>query len=1529
MGRALRLCRILPGLALAVCASTGLAEAVSMRTPGPGSPPGLSFEPNLGQADPAVKFLARGRGFGLFLTQTETVLVLSPATGAARRPGTDGGEATAPSVVRMRLVGAAAAPTVTGVDPLPGRVHSLVGDPDRWRRDVPTFARVRYADVYPGISLVFYGHEGQLEYDFVVAPDADPDAVVMAFDGAQSLKIDGDGDLVIATDAGDVRMRRPLIYQEIGQERRPIEGGYVLDGDRVRFRVAGRDPHYPLIIDPVLGYSSILNGSSNDQGFGIAVDTAGNTYVTGTTISSNFPVSLIPVQATRAGESDAFVTKLDATGLIIVYSTFLGGSGDDAGRAIAVDGNGSAYIAGTTNSNNFPTTPGSFQPTTRGGDEAFVARLGPDGSALVFSTYLGSNGRDAAFGLAIDGAGNAYVTGFTTAATFPNNNAIPCFGTKSTGPDVFVVQVNPAGLTLGFCTLIGGAGDDVGNAIAVDPSGNIWVAGTTTSVDLPRPFGIVPQPFLAGAQDAFVAKLNPTGVVVALTFLGGVGDEEGLAIAVDPGGNVYIAGSTKSADFPTFRALQPFLNGRTNAFVVKLSPAGDSTAFATFLGGSGEDSANAVAVNPSDSTVYLAGSTNSVDFPVVAPIQAQLAGGFDVFVAKLTAAGDALVYSTYLGGTNDEEARALAVDVNGIAYVAGSTRSVAFPAVRLVGTGGLLDVFVTQITDAPIIQFTSATYQVDETAGSVTISVQRIGDTAGTATVQFAASDGTATAGSDYGTQGSTTPPSGTLAFGPGQIVATFTIPILNSGSSCEGDETVNLSLSTPSFGTVLGSRNTSTLTILDTSACINFTSPTYTVTENTGPAQISVSRSGPTGTVATVQFSTSDLTAVAGVDYTAVVNRAVTFLPGVKTVNVPITIINNTILDGTRTVNLSLSGAVGAQLVPSRSTAVLSIVDDEVGGTIQFSAATYTVGEGAGSAAIVLTRTGSTAGGATVHYATSDGTGVAGIDYTAASGTATFTAGATSLTFTVPILANATPRGVRTVNLTLSNPGPNPVPPPTTKLGTRTSAVLRVVDNDVSLAFSAPTYSVKENAGLATIAVELAGVNATPVVVNWATANGSATAGSDYGTAGNTTPPSGALTFPPGGTATTVRTKTFTVRILQDRVIEPTETVNLTLSTPTGGALLVPGRDTAVLSIKDDDIGGVMQFSAATYTVGEGTATGNASIVISRTGSTAGGATVDFATSDGTATAGTDYTTTTGTATFAVGQTALTFLVPVADTAAADGVRTVNLTLSNPGPNATTTLGARSTAVLKIIDNELALGFSAPSYTVRENVTLATITVELTGVNATPVIVNWASSNGSATAGSNYGIRNSLTPPSGALTFAVGGTPTTVRTRTFTIPILNDTGVERPQIVNLALSLPPGAVAQLVTGRDTAVLSITEDDVAGVIQFSAPSFSATECIALPCNATLTVSRTGGLASGVTVDFTTADGTATAGVDYTATSSTVTFAASQATKTITIPLLTEVGAQPVKSFTVILSNPGSGGTLGARTTATVNITDTR
>src|SRR6185436_9955389 len=293
---------------------------------------------------------------------------------------------------------------------------------------------VRYSDVYPGISLVFYGSERELEYDFVVAPGADPAAVALAFEGADALRIDDGGDLVLATAAGELRLRRPLIYQETGGERQRVAGGYVLEEGKVRFQVEAWDRARPLPIEPVLGYSTYLGGASNKQGFGIALDDSGNAYVTGSTVSANFPVSTTPFQAVRVGATDVFVTKLDSSGSTVMYSTFLGGSGDEAGNAIAVDSAGNAYVTGTTNSTNFPMS-GAFQPSVRGANDAFVAKLDPTGSTLVYSTYIGSNTDDVANGIAVDALGNAYITGSTMSATFPNNNAVICLGLKSTGAD--------------------------------------------------------------------------------------------------------------------------------------------------------------------------------------------------------------------------------------------------------------------------------------------------------------------------------------------------------------------------------------------------------------------------------------------------------------------------------------------------------------------------------------------------------------------------------------------------------------------------------------------------------------------------------------------------------------------------------------------------------------------------------------------------------------------------------------------------------------------------------------------------------------------------------------------------------------------------------------------------------------------------------------------------------------------------------------------------------------------------------------
>ncbi len=1480
-----------------------VATSATAATPRADRPLPMTFEPNQGQAETAVRFLARGRGYGLFLTPTETVLVLAPAVPTRSSPAPRPEQA----VVRMRLVGADPGATIAGVEPLPGRSHYLLGPSDHWRRSVPSFARVRYNDVYPGVSLVFYGNERELEYDFIVAPGADPAAVTLAFEGADSVRMDGDGDLVLTTRVGDLRLRRPVIYQEVEGGRHPVEGGYVLDGNRVRFRVTGWDASRPLVIDPVLGYSTFLGGSSNDQGFGVAVDSAGNAYVTGSTISSNFPISAAAAQPTRQGVTDAFVTKIDPSGAL-VYSTFLGGNGDDAGHAIAVDDTFNAYVAGTTSSTTFP-VQGAFQSTLRGGTDAFVTKLDPSGSTLVYSTYLGSNTDDAANGIALDAFGNAYVTGATASSGFPNNGAVTCLGTKSTGSDAFVLRLDVSGATVDYCRFIGGSGIDVGQGIAADAAGNVWVVGATTSSNLPVLAAL--QPTLGGRTDGFVGKLDPTGVLVYLTYLGGRGDDLALAVAVDGPGNAYVTGSTDSPDFPTLSPFQASSGGGDDAFVAKLNAAGSALVFSTFLGGIGDDAGNGIAVHPGDSSVFVVGSTKSVDFPMASAIQPGLAGRLDAFVTRLNPAGSALVASTYLGGAGDDVAQAVAVDADGVVYVTGFTNSTAFPtaATPIQNAAGLLDAFVSQIVEAGIIQFTVAGYQVSETAGTATISVQRTGDTSSAATVHFATSDGSATAGADY------TAVSGTLTFLAGQITRTFTVPIL-ADVLCDGDETVNLTLSSPGGGSVLGRRSAAVLTILDPASCINFSDAAYHVGENHGPALITVARSGAaTGTV-TVRFATADDSAIQPGDYMAV-NRILTFGPGVRSVTVPITIVNDAIIEGPESLNLVLSAVTGPATLGVRDTATLQILDADIGGVIQFASAVYTVSEGPVSATITVVRTGSTAGGATVDYSTSDGSATAPGDYTTTTGTLTFGVGQTSLTFAVPIADDGLAEGVETVNLTLSNPGPNA----TTSLGPRTTAILRIVDSELSLRFSATSYTVRESAGAATITVELTGVNATTVTVHWAASDDTALAGSDYGTRGSLTPPSGTLVFPPGGTPTTVRTRTFTVPILQDSLIEVTETVTLTLTLPVG-ATFVPGGDVATLSITDDDVGGTIQFAAATYTVVENA--GPASIVVSRTGSAAGGATVDFATSNGTATAGADYTATTGTLTFGVGQTSLTFNVTITDDGVAEGVETVNLTLSNPGPNVTTKLGARTTAVLRIVDNELSLGFSAAAYSVRENVGAATITVELIGVNVTPVTVAWATSDGTALAGSDYGTRGSPAPPAGVLTFAAGGTSPMVRTRTFTVPILQDSILEATETVNLTLSGPVGAT--IVAGRDTAVLSILDDDIGGTIQFTAATYTVVEGAG---PATIAVSRSGGAAGGATVDFATSNGTATAGADYTTTTGTLTFGVGQTSLTFAVPIADDAVADGVETVNLTLSNPGPNATttLGLRTTAVLRIVD--
>jgi RHS repeat-associated protein len=681
----------------------------------------LSFEANQGQTDAQVNFLSRGDGYSLFLTPGEAVLSLhrpaNSATGNAEAGST-------PAVVRMQLVGGNPSAQASGLDPLPGRSNYFVGnDPTQWHTDIPTYGRVRYQDVYPGVDLIYYGSQRQLEYDFVVAPHADPGQIRLQFAGVDSLAVDGQGNLVLRTAGGEVVEHAPIIYQEVAGARQRVASGYAISGDdEVGFRLSAYDPNRPLIIDPVLSYSTYLGGSSGDYGHGIAVDAAGNMYIAGFTRSMDFPTQN-PFQNSNHGDADIFVAKLNSQGSALLYSSYIGGGGYDQAFDIAVDSSGNAYLIGNTNSRDLPTTPGSFQPSFGGGgsgfnagDDGFVIKVSSTGSSLVYSSYLGGRGNDSPQAIALDSLGNAYVVGVAFSG-FPTTPGAfqPSYG--GGGDDAFVVKVNATGTALVYSTYLGGSGLDQGEqGIAVDALGNAYVVGSTDSQNFPTTPGAFQTTFAGGGfryGDAFVTKLNPTGsALVYSTYLGGNSNDGAFGVAVDPAGSAYVAGFTLSRNFPTANAFQGSYGGGAgypngfgggDSFVAKLNPAGSALVYSTYLGGSGDEEILGIAVDEFGSA-YVTGTTASANYPTANPTQAGYAGGGgDAFLTKISAPGSGLVYSTYLGGAGGEDGVAIALDSHGGVYVTGDTGSSDFPTSNPLQANyrGGTDAFVTRYNLGP------------------------------------------------------------------------------------------------------------------------------------------------------------------------------------------------------------------------------------------------------------------------------------------------------------------------------------------------------------------------------------------------------------------------------------------------------------------------------------------------------------------------------------------------------------------------------------------------------------------------------------------------------------------------------------------------------------------------------------------------------------------------------------------------------------------------------------------------------------
>lgn len=679
----------------------------------------LSFEANQGQVDAAVKYLSRGPGYNLFLTASEAVLSLPVKTQNEKRNEFDDPDLisrlsdvkaqlapAALATLRMRLDAANAAPRVKGHDELPGKSNYFIGNDSRnWRSRIPNYSKVRYEKVYAGVDLVYYGNQRQLEYDFHVAPGADPSQIKMKFEGADELVIDASGDLLLKTAAGTVKMHQPVTYQEINGSRREIASSYSIAKDSqasnsytVGFDIEGYDKTKPLVIDPVLVYSTYLGGSGNDDASGIAVDAAGNAYVIGFTDSTNFPISGA-MQPTYGGNpQDIFVSKLNAAGTALVYSTYLGGSGQDNGSDIAVDAAGNAYITGYSGSTNFPVA-NALQPTRTGLYNAFVAKLNPTGSQLVYSTYYGGTTGEYGSSIAVDPSGNAYVGGVTSSANFPDTAGVIQTNFGGSLADGFVTKFNAAGNQVLYSTFLGGNGNDGVTSIAIDPAGNAYVTGVTFSTNFPTATPLQAT-FLGGVFDAFVTKLNPTGTAMGYsTYLGGTDEDRGFRVELDAAGNAYVAGMTLSTNFPVVSALQPAIGGGSDAFVTKLTPGG-AISYSTFLGGSGLDGATGLSVNPAG-TVFLTGFTTSPNFPLAAASQATYGGGeFDAFAAKINATGGSLNYSTYIGGASYDTGFDVTADSAGNAFVLGRTSSVNFPLVNPLQptNGGQFDVFVTKLS---------------------------------------------------------------------------------------------------------------------------------------------------------------------------------------------------------------------------------------------------------------------------------------------------------------------------------------------------------------------------------------------------------------------------------------------------------------------------------------------------------------------------------------------------------------------------------------------------------------------------------------------------------------------------------------------------------------------------------------------------------------------------------------------------------------------------------------------------------------
>ncbi len=1419
-----------------------------------------SFEANQGQTDSQVNYLARGNGYTLFLTPTEAVLNLLSSTSSTY------------SALSMQLVGSNATAQPVGLDPQAGQSNYLVGnDPSQWHTNIANVGQVEYKEVYAGVDLDYHGTQGQLEFDFTVAPGADPSAIRLQFSGADSISIDGQGNLVLSRAGGDVIEQAPVVYQNVAGVQQNVGGHFVLLGnDQVGFAVGAYDPTLPLVIDPVLGYSTYLGGSLGDEATAVAADASGNVYITGETGSTDFPTTPGAFQTQNMGQNtvtDVFVTKLNPQGQL-VYSTFIGGNSDDHGTGIAIDGQGFAYITGwTTQSTNYPTTTGAFQPNYNHGMDGFVTKLSQNGSSLVYSTYLGGGSDDEPHGIAVDSQGFAYVVGDTFSTNFPTQNPIQG-GVFESEDDGFLTKLNQTGTGLAYSTYIRGSDNDAATGVAVDSANEAIVVGFTNSPDFP----ITPNAFQTtnnaastNGSNIFITKFNAAGTgLIYSTFLGGsIGTQTdvstgGPAVATDSTGAAYVTGDTFDTDFPvSINAAQQTKSytdqlGLSNAIVAKFDTSGNMI-YSTYLGGGGqntESGGRGIAVD-SQGDAYVTGFTTEPDFPIAHAFEPTEPGGFDAFVTVVSADGSQFLDSSYLGGVAYDFGRGIALDGNGNAYVVGVAQSLAdaeggtpdtFPttpgALKSTPPSAALgdsDGFVTRVNlldpGPGTFEFSDSgrtIFETTEAAGFVTIQVTRQNGDTGAASVLYATSNGTAKAGMNYTTT------SGTLNFAQGQTVATFNVPILDDHVN-DGTPFLifHVTLSSPTNGATVDPQNgTSDVHVYD----VETTNTDNDLFDNAIPIA---------GASATVTGSNVNATTNEG-------------LFGGE----PDDIFDFPVIDSKDVANPKNDGGASVWWLWSPTVTGVATIDTS-GSNFDTLLSVFSPNN---------------------HLVENDD----GPGRTDGASLVTFVAQAGE-TYRICVQGYDSGGGPATGNIVLHVNGP--------AFGG-------------TLQFAQQSYDTYEKSGSIDIPVTRTAGSHGAISVQVSTSGGTAQPGVDYTAVTQT------LNWADGDTST----KELVIPILNSGATGNSPTFNVTLSNATGGADIGFPSSTVVVIFQSQVPSSTLAFGSSTFTANE--SDGSIAIPVTRTTSS-GFLTVSVvaSTSGGTAVAGTDYTSVTQTLNWSSGDTSSKFLtIPIIDQGLTSGSKTVNLTLTNTGGGAT--IGSPSTAVLTILDNDGAT--SAPglftvgpgTFSVNENVGNIAIPVSRKAGATGAVSVRLSTTDGTALAGLDY------TAVTQTLNWADGDSSA----KTVTIPVLDRGLTSGSKTVNLVLTYATGGAA--LGNPSTGVLTIQDNDVAlaGAIQLSAPTYSVNENGG---SVTITATRTGGSAGAVGISYaTTAGGTGVAGTDYNTVSNTLSWAnGDTAAKTFTIPILDRGLTSGSKTVDISISTPTGGATLGSPSTAVLTILD--